>query len=118
MADAEFAQRRTRALQLLADKGLRRANYYPPLMRLVERLGMEMRPPHFMPFHQAVLVFGIYFGVVWGLLMWLLFWSSDGMAPSTAISTALAAGFLFGVVMAGWYQFDRRRHKLPSWEAL
>ncbi|MCH8552311.1 MAG: DUF6404 family protein [Natronospirillum sp.] len=118
MADEEFDRRRSAALKLLADSGMRPGNYNPPLMRLTQRMGIELRPPHFMPFHQAVLVFGIYFSVVWGLLMWLLFWSSDGMEPSTAASTALAAGFLFGVLMACWYKFDRRRHKLPSWESL
>lgn len=113
-----FTEKQQKAFTLLAEKGIKPASYNPPLMRLLGRLGMVVRPPHFMPFWYGTLVFGVYFAVIWGLFMWLFVWPGQSMPFSEVAAQAGMAGAAFGVLMATWYQFGRRKHTLPRWEDL
>ncbi len=48
-----FHAQRDQALELLARTGIGRGTYAPPLMRLLWRCGVPVRPPHFMGFAGA-----------------------------------------------------------------
>lgn len=118
MTASQFAEKRQRALALLAAKGISSAAFNPPLIQLLGRLGLQIRPPHFLPFVAGVALFGVYFAVIWGLFMWLFVWSGETMTPVMGALSALAAGLLFGVGMAGWYRFSCWRHRLPRWASV
>lgn len=112
-------QRREAALKLLAATGMRRSNYEPPILRLLWRLGfINVPPPHFAPFWACALLSGVYFCFIWGVLMWFLTWSRQGMSGSGALAASAFAGFLFGLSMAGYYAYSRRKHGLPPWQEL
>jgi hypothetical protein len=114
----EFQARRDRAIALLEQRGIECSSYAPPLMRLLWRCGVQVRPPHFMGFAAAALLSGSWFAVGWGLVMWVGFWSRHNTALHAALLTACAAGLFFGLSMAGYYAHQRRKHGLPSWESL
>ena len=111
-------QKRLLALELLKQTGIWKSNYQPPITNMLWRLGVDVRPPHFMPFFQTALFTGLTFGVIWTLLLVLFSkFSMDGsFIPSTV--TSVFAGSLFGFTIASYYAYGRRRHNLPNWESL
>jgi Family of unknown function (DUF6404) len=115
-----FESRRSEALRLLAATGIKSANYLPPAVRILWRFGVEVPPPHFMPFGKSALAAGTAFGFGWGTVMYLLSLFIPRLNFSVqALSVAsLAVGVLFGLSMATYYAFGRRRNRLPEWESL
>jgi hypothetical protein len=109
---------REAALERLAATGIWRSNYEPPLLRMLWRLNIDVRPPHFAPFWANALVTGLFFGTLWSALMWFTLWSRQSVPLPVAAFLGLGAGVLFGLTMAAYYEFGRRKHQLPAWEAL
>lgn len=116
--DKSFEFRREAALDLLKSTGIRRSNYLPPAIRLLWRIGVQVPPPHFVGFMSTLLVSGAAFATLWGLLMWLFLWRNQDMRLVAAASASGAAGILFGLLMAMYYAYGRRKHHLPSWSSL
>jgi len=114
----ESNPRRTAALPLLSSTGMKRSNYEPPLLRLLWRLGVDARPPHFASFGVNALVSGIFFGSVWGISMWLFLWRQQAAPVVVSLFSSFLAGLLFGIAMATHYVYGRRKYKLPSWHSL
>jgi hypothetical protein len=110
--------KRTAALELLATTGIWRSTYEPSYVRLLWRLGIDARPPHFASFWRNALGAGLYFAVVWGLVMWLVVWQRLNMSAVEAVLASATAGLFFGLAMGGYYAYGRRKHGLPSWEEL
>ena len=115
-----IATQRAQALHILAQTGISKANYSPPLFRLLWRLRANCPPPHFLPFWQAALLLGLFFGPSWAGWIWLfghlLAWPQpSGQVLSVA---GLVIGALFGLSMALYYAYGRRKYHLPAWEAL
>ena len=112
--------RRERALQVLAQTGMNKANYAPPLFRLLWRLRADCPPPHFLPFWQAAALAGVFFALAWaaliGLFGQILSWPRPHGLALPLI--ALLVGALFGLAMALYYAYGRRKHRLPQWETL
>ena len=76
-----FEHRKTRALEVLSKTGMTRSHYAPPLIRLLWKAGVQVPPPHFLPFLRTALGTGLWFGMFWGLIMWIFFWSRPDAAP-------------------------------------
>lgn len=110
--------KRLAALEILASTGIWRSNYAPPIYRLLWRLGVEAPPPHFAGFWRNVLTGGGFFGLAYGILMWFLRWSSQGLRVGNAVLWAVSTGLAFGLAMATYYAYGRRRHGLPRWSEL
>jgi hypothetical protein len=117
-ANMDFQERREQALRLLEQAGIGRSTYAPPVMRLLWRFGVQVRPPHFMGFGAAALLCGAWFAVAWGAIMWIGFWSRHHIAPQQMLASACMAGLFFGLCMAGVYAYQRKKHSLPSWDSL
>jgi len=111
----DVLKKREAALRLLESKGILRINYVPPVIRGLWRLGFDVPPPHFANFGVTALVTGSYFGVVWGLIMWLFFWSHRGFSVKASLIEASSAGVLFGICMASYYAYGRRKYGIPMW---
>ncbi|SFG95650.1 hypothetical protein SAMN05518865_1252 [Duganella sp. CF458] len=95
-----------------------KSNYAPPLFRILWRIGVHVRPPHFASFSANFLLTGAWFGVVWGALMWLLVWPGTGKSSLVAAITALVSGVSFGLCMALYYRHGARKYKLPEWSQI
>lgn len=114
----EFRDRQERAIQLLERSGIGRNTYAPPLIRLLWRCGVRVRPLHFMGFGPTVLLSGAWFTIAWGAVMWFGSWSRHHTDVRSALLGACAAGLFFGLGMAGYIAWQRRKHDLPDWESL
>lgn len=104
---------------LLKDLGQRGVGKYtvaPPAFRLLWRMGIEVPPPHFAGFWSLALGMGTFFGVLWGIFMWLLFWRAQDLSAGAVVGFSALAGLVFGLIMAGYYRWHRRRLALPRWE--
>lgn len=109
--------KRNAALQLLRRTSIKPSNYQPPALRLLWRMGVDARPPHFCSFLYNALFSGALFGLVWGGFMWLTLWQGS-QGPLRAAGIAALAGVAFGLGMAGYYAYGKRVHALPSWDEL
>ena len=114
----DFEQKLAKALELLKATGMSRGNYEPPVVSLLWKMGIAVAPPHFAPFVGTALFLGAAFSVVWGAVMWVFSWSKSGMDMHAALLTSVASGLLFGIAMASFYAYGRRKHKLPKWKDL
>ena len=103
-----FAERLGAAHQELESKGVWHANYNPPLLRLLRRLGLRLRPPHYERFMVNLLAFGLPTGAIWGVLMWYLGWQ-DEVSPAFALRQSLLFGIGVGLLMATWLWCQTRR---------
>ncbi len=117
-SESAFNARRLKAMAILEKSGIRKSNYLPPATTLLWKMGVKVPPPHFASFASTATVTGIYFGLVWGAVMWLFVWSSQGMGFSAASVGVVFAGVLFGVSMAAYYAYGRKKHQLPTWQSL
>lgn len=112
--------RREAALQLLEATGMRKSSYAPPGVHLLWRLGIDCPPPHFARFWSVLVLSGVYFGIFWGLLMWLFMWLSSTASKSLLFGSlplaACFAGGFFGLGMAIYYAYGRKKYQLPLWE--
>jgi hypothetical protein len=95
--------RRTKALAILADTGMWRSNYEPPYLRLLWR---------------TLPLAGIWFGSFWGAFMSLFVWSRQGFPVALAVVLAAGVGLFFGLSMAGYYAYGRRKYHLPKWNSI
>jgi small-conductance mechanosensitive channel len=114
----DFHKQREHALELLAQAGIDSSSYAPPMMLLLWRCGVKIKPPHFMGFGANALLSGAWFGVCWGVVMWMMLWYSQGVDVRLALAGAGIAGLCFGLFMASYYARQREKHGLPSWESL
>jgi hypothetical protein len=113
-----FESKRVKAMALLNATDMMRRNYEPPVISLLWRLGIPVPPPHFVSFCGIAAFSGIAFGFVWGLTMWFLSWSASGMDAHSAMLVSAISGLLFGLALASYYAYGRRKHKLPNWNKL
>jgi membrane associated rhomboid family serine protease len=107
-----------RSLAVLSARGLSRHHAEPLLFRMLWKLGVNVRPPHFLGFASVAVVYGIWFACVWGGFMWMLVWSQQGIGIAGVALRAAAAGACVGLLMAWLYARERRECALPAWEAL
>ncbi len=108
--------RREAALQLLEATGMRKSSYAPPGVLLLWRLGIDCPPPHFARFWSVLVLSGVYFGIFWGLLMWLFSTASKSLLFGSLPLAACFAGGFFGLGMAIYYAYGRKKYQLPLWE--
>jgi hypothetical protein len=113
-----FEEKRAQSLALLAQKGILPTVYQPPAVKLLWKMGVKVRPPHFMNFWSLATLCAVWYAPVWGLWMWIFVWFRRGTPIGSAVSIACAAGLLFGLAMAAYYLWDRRKHDLPGWESI
>ncbi len=113
-----FENQRDQALAILAKTGMWQSNYAPPALKAAWAMGLKVPPPHFARFWPTAAALGTWFGVLWGLVMWFFIWSKQGMPLSGAVIASVVAGGLFGLSMAIYYAYGRRKYKLPSWGSL
>lgn len=111
-------EKRDAALKLLAATGIWPSNYAPPFVRLLWRFGLNVPPPHFGSFWGNASFMGTFFAIAWGAFMWVVVWPRRDLPWPLALAAAGAAGVMFGLGMASYYAYGKRRHKLPSWKEL
>jgi hypothetical protein len=110
-------ERREAALALLRRSFVKPGNFQPPALRLLWRMGVNARPPHFCGFLYNTLFSGGLFAIIWGSFMWLTLWHGDH-APLRAAGVAALTGLAYGLIMAGYYAYGKHVLALPSWDAL
>jgi hypothetical protein len=117
-ATMHFRVQLDRSLAVLSERGLARHHAAPLLFRLLWKLGIHVRPPHFLGFAHIAVVYGTWFAGAWGVFMWTLVWSQQGVGVAGVALRAGIAGACFGVMMAWFYTRERREFALPAWESL
>jgi Family of unknown function (DUF6404) len=111
-------EKRTAAVDMLVSKGIWKSNAAPPVFRGLWALGFDTPPPHFSSFWGNALKMGSFFGATWGLGMWFFLWRDQGLAISGVALAVVTSGILFGFAMAFYYDYGKRKYKLPSWDKL
>lgn len=114
----EYFSKRDKSLAILKATGMWRSNYEPPYLRVLWRFGLDIRPPHFVPFFQILIFAAAWFAIAWGTFMWISTWSSQGPVGMSLVGRACGAGLFFGFFMAVYYAYGRRKYQLPKWTSI
>ncbi|WP_349921700.1 DUF6404 family protein [Aeromonas veronii] len=112
-----FEHRLFAAHKELASKGIKELNYNPPLIWLLRKAGINIRPPYYEHFMVNLLTMGLPTGIIWGLLMWFFGWEHEvslGYALRQTSFFAIGVGLLMAIVF--WVR--RKQLKLTPWKAL
>lgn len=115
-----FEKKREQSLALLAQKGIKRTVYEPPAVKLLWKLGIKARPPHFMNSLGVFALSAVWYGPLFGVVEWILS-HLVGHYPLSVRSAAIggcAFGAWFGLVLAISYAREKKKHELPDWESL
>ena len=86
-----------------------------PVAALLWRYQIDLSPPFFRSFWRNLIFRGVGFAMIWGMGMWF-FWSRTGTSPSAALATTGIGGLLYGLATSGYYEYTRRKYKLPLWQ--
>jgi hypothetical protein len=92
-------------------------NYAPSGMRLLWWLGINLRLPHFLPLYINALLFTSAMAMF--MLAWNVLLSVIKTGSHNYFSTDIAIMcVVYGIAMAIYFQFLKRKHNLPSWNEL
>ncbi|MFA5539833.1 MAG: DUF6404 family protein [Gemmobacter sp.] len=116
--DALYEARLRAAMAELMRAGLARSGAAPLMLRLLRAAGVRARPPHYNSFAVNALVMGGLFALLWGGVMWFADPRLREVPADLQIMLAFSAGVVFGFLMAGYYLYGQRRHRLTPWEKL
>jgi len=114
-ASVELRERMDAAVRELERLGVEGFTAAPPLFRLLWRVGVDVRPPLFLPFGRFALLSGSFFAVGWFALRWL---GRGGQLMGTVefeVTLAIVTGAAFGILLAAYYRHRARSLQLPSW---
>ena len=90
-------------------------NSNPPFQKILRKLGVRTRPPHYRSFLGNFAIIGIGMGILSGFVMWIGFRSFVPQSISFVAPYAGALGVFFGLFMAVYYWFSARHSKLSRW---
>jgi hypothetical protein len=114
----DFWTQKERAIAVMTHGRLPRRWIHPPLLLLLWKLRVKIRPPLFMGFAANTAVWGAFFGLCWGTMMWFTAWSRDDMSPLLAAAGSTLAGLCFGLMNAFYVRRMHEKYGLPTWESL
>jgi hypothetical protein len=106
-----FTTRLNIALALLARTGIRRIVYAPHTHRVLWRLGVKVRPPHFS--RQAANIFLVWLVVFPAIVLIRLALANDTLAGHLAEGAQL--GFFVALFAATWFRKVAEDYGLPDW---
>lgn len=90
----------------------------PPLHRFLWSRGIEVRPPFFQSYWPMVPLFGIPWGLGMALFVYFGILPHSGKSTAFAMGVMAMGGLAFGLIMAAFFRYQARRHRLPRWEDL
>lgn len=106
------------AMEELASAGVQKSAHATGALHLAKALGFKPRPPLYASVLSNTISLGAIFAIVWGLLMYVFAWGASNVPIYVALGAAIIAGLLFGLLMAFFFRFVRRRKKLTCWDDL
>ncbi len=113
-----FKQKCDAAVEITSNAGIARRSHSPPLWRQAWRLGIPLRPPHFVSFWPLAFGISLLTALIWGLAMGLVLWRFQSMSGSMVAAVSLVVGFAVGIAGALTRRRERARCKLPDWSAI
>lgn len=118
MKTSDYEQKLDAAVVEMDNVGIWRLNGMPPYFRLFQRLGFKTRPPYYVPFATIVFNYSTYFGLATILYSYVFLRYYGFELDQRLLLQAIGAGVFFGVIMAIWYLYVRKKHNLSSWDHL
>ena len=114
----DFDERHRRAMEELAASNIPATQHDPPVHRILRRLGVKLRPPHYQPQSTTVALFGAPFALLMGVAAWLVPAVMGGASGALLMLLAGLAGAIFGWLMARRYRRDGEAARLTRWDDL
>ena len=114
----DFDKRHRLAMEELAASTIPAAQHDPPVHRILRRMGVKLRPPHYQAQSANIAIFGAPFAVLMGLATWLFPGLMGGASSALVIPLAVLAGAIFGWLMARSCRRDARAAGLTRWDDL
>lgn len=112
---SDFWARRDAALKIMTRTPVSERNYCPPTFKYLWRLGIKIRPPHFMPFTHVFAFMGAPFAICAASMCQMMHQQIKDLA-SVTMAAGLFGLLFFGVPIAFYYYFGRKAYNIPAWD--
>lgn len=99
-------------------KGVWSSNFNPPIVRLLRKAGLRVRPPYYQDFFTNLLFTSLLFNLGYGLISWFLTGQYVNKTSQQSVIEAIAGGLIFGVIISVFYLIRRKQLKLTDWNTL
>lgn len=113
-----FKEKKDFAIKELEQTKIWKSNYYPPYLKIMHALGINLRFPHYSSFMVNFVSMSIIFAPIWGAVMYMHFWSERSASISFMLISSLTAGLVFGFLMASYYRYGNKKHQLTAWNEI
>ncbi|MCK6264721.1 DUF6404 family protein [Vibrio sp. ZSDE26] len=98
----------------LESKGVWRANFNPPLLKLFRFISMQIPPPYYQKFTINFIFTSLMFGLIFSILNWF-----NNTNPVTQILLeGVFSGLFFGLLMSVFYWVRKKQLGLTNWTEL
>ncbi len=112
----DFEAKYEKAMQELKGTPIWKSNYNPPFYKLIRRLGIQSRPPHYNTFLSNSYRMSLYFAAIWAVFLLAFSWTNDDISKFNVVIVSILIGMFFGVVMGIYYWYSFRTNSLTEWE--
>jgi MFS-type transporter involved in bile tolerance (Atg22 family) len=113
-----FEEKHNFALKELQNTQIWKLNYNPPLTRLLHKLGVKVRLPHYNSCIYNFLSVGCFMGLFWGSFMYISTWRNQDILLIDMLLPALFFGVFVGTVQSASYVYDAKKYKLTPWNKI
>ncbi|MCX7287378.1 MAG: DUF6404 family protein [Rhodobacterales bacterium] len=116
-------QKLAHALELAANAGISPAQSFPPFLRLLSKVGLPVRPLHFMSTVGLVAFLSIGLGLMFALFHWLATsidvnaWALNKIRQ-LGLSGMVAGAIFIALLTAVFIRFQSLRADIPAWKDL
>jgi Family of unknown function (DUF6404) len=120
---SSYRQKLAHALALTAEAGISPAQAFPPFLRLLSKLGLPVRPLHFMSVVGLLAFLTISLGLMFALFHWLATsidvnaWALNKIRQ-LGLSGLMAGAVFIALLTSVFIRFQSLRADLPAWREL
>jgi len=117
-APDEYTRKLHAAMWELHEKGIRHKQSQPIYFRVLHRLRVKIRPPHYSEPKIVFIYTTIYFTVLINLLLWFVQRDQIGMSLMHKATISVFFGALFGGIMMVINIQNKKKFELTPWDDL
>ena len=113
-----FEEKHNFAIRELQNTKIWKLNYNPPLTRLLHKLGVKARLPHYNSCIYNFISTSCFMGLFWGSFMYIFSWRNQELSLNDMLFPTLFFGVFVGVIQSAYYIYGAKKYNLTPWNQI